>query len=263
MVIPSPWDDFRAFWERLPDCRTLSYELRGEAFTAFVQPPRPGFVYPCTPDDVFHLLSLLPAPDIHDLRAVIFRQPTKKQVILSSVWGRLGYSTDVGPYHGPAIVIEAMPLGRSVRWPRSLTLDDQRELARLEEDGHRITQDKRGFLLAPSSTSLRNGVLFRTVLHEVGHWVDYLEKVERPGGEAENFDELEDRYRSRPAREREEFAHAYAERMARQLRDARDIPFAPLGMDEVRLGRLDLAATAFAAGHAPESTSSEPPPGTC
>jgi hypothetical protein len=67
--------------------------------------------------------------------------------------------------------------------------------------------------------------------HELGHWVDFLEKVQRPSAtlgsdeEADGYGGLLDRYHSRPNREKEHFAHAYAERLREHLVAIRAIPF--------------------------------------
>ena len=68
--------------------------------------------------------------------------------------------------------------------------------------------------------------MFRTLLHEVGHWVDYLEKVERPeAAGVESFDTLNDRYFSRPKQEREAFAHRYADELGNKLKKFGLLPF--------------------------------------
>ena len=65
----------------------------------------------------------------------------------------------------------------------------------------------------------------------LGHWVDFLEKVERPSAnlgtdkEGNGYAALPDRYHSRPNREKEHFAHAYAERLCEQLGAIGAIPF--------------------------------------
>ena len=68
-----------------------------------------------------------------------------------------------------------------------------------------------------TSATCRATVLYRTLLHEVGHHVDRRDYGQR--GE-------DDAYYQRPARERESFAHRYAERIAGDLRARRVIPFA-------------------------------------
>ncbi len=142
--------------------------------------------------------------------------------MLDPTWGRLFYRADFVGQIGPAIVIEAADLTRPVYWPRKLSLDHQHELERLRADGHRVEEDRRGYRVHLSEESVRNTVLYRTLLHELGHWVDWLTKVERaPEGDAELF-------LARPAAEREAFAHAYADRIGAELRSSGVIPFAPL-----------------------------------
>jgi hypothetical protein len=83
------------------------------------------------------------------------------------------------------------------------------------------------------------------VLHEIGHHLDYLEKVEWP---MENADtdgtDLWDRYWQRPSAEREAFAHRYADRVGAELRDEHAIPFARLDAPE-RIRDLGLRPDDF------------------
>ncbi|MDJ0797430.1 MAG: hypothetical protein QNJ51_11470 [Calothrix sp. MO_167.B12] len=47
-----------------------------------------------------------------------------------------------------------------------------KELERLREDGHRTATDKRHYLISSTLDSIRNTQLYRTLHHEIGHYVD-------------------------------------------------------------------------------------------
>jgi len=88
--------------------------------------------------------------------------------------------------------------------------------------------------------------LYRTILHEIGHWVDYLQKVDipsdRPGAD---WSELWDRYWQRPTREREAFAHRYADEAGAAHRATGAVPFDRRD-DPARMIALGLRPTDFA-----------------
>ncbi|MBI3474232.1 MAG: hypothetical protein HY010_00735 [Acidobacteria bacterium] len=134
-------------------------------------------------------------------------------------------------YSGPAIVIEAVNPAESLKLGKSLSPDDTAELERLKLDGHKLRSGDRNHTLDPTLESCRATQLYRTVLHEIGHWVDFLEKVERPStradGNLENdaYAGLLNRYHSRPDAEKEHFAHRYAERLRKHLIAIGAIPF--------------------------------------
>jgi len=96
--------------------------------------------------------------------------------------------------------------------------------------GHKIKSD-RDHTIQPTLTSCRATQLYRTFLHELGHWVDFREKVERPftasDGDLQGdlYGRLLSRFHNRPSQEKEQFAHAYAERMRGQLTALKMIPF--------------------------------------
>ena len=75
---------------------------------------------------------------------------------------------------------------------------------------------------------IRDIQLYRTLLHEVGHYVQYLEVVEIPGDDEEPFEDWEKRsdlYFSIPAMDKEAFANRYAIDMKSKLRIKGIIPF--------------------------------------
>jgi len=143
----------------------------------------------------------------------VLRQPTRKQRILSPVWGRAIYSFDVSSYHGPAIVIEAQDTA-PVIWPTSLDPVRCRELDRLRADGHDVRRTRRGIEIHVTPSSLRNTVLYRTLLHEIGHHVDFKRCPESE-------------WNSRTSTEKDDYAHRYARGAFQALELRGVIPFAP------------------------------------
>src|SRR4029453_11322085 len=97
--------------------------------------------------------------------------------------------------------------------------DQAREQRRLREDGHRVTSDRRSVTFHVTLDSARATQLYRTLPHEVGHWVDYQRHVARPGGDpgSDRWQALWDRYWRRPEREREDAAHRHADTVRRRL----------------------------------------------
>lgn len=189
--------------------------------------PRPGCTYGCGIDDVFHLLSHLPEEDRHVVDMVVFRQPTRKQASLSPVWGRAVYCTEIAGHVGSAIILEAIEPGKPIKWSRSQDPQDAAEFERLmRDDEHEIVADKRGFKVVPTEQSIRNTLLYRTLLHELGHLVHYTRTVLNKPDDL--IDETMDIYFSRPQSEREAFAHRYADDVAKRLRNEGAIPFEPL-----------------------------------
>ncbi len=72
----------------------------------------------------------------------------------------------------------------------------------------------------------RNTQLYRTLPHEIGHYVDYLEKVkESSRNEPDRRSALEDQYHSRPSKEKEASAHRYADNFRKQKTEEGFLPF--------------------------------------
>jgi hypothetical protein len=188
-------------------------------------------------DDIARLMASVPASDSEGLETVVLRQPRRKEQVLASVWGRLSYFAELVNrrgsvlYSGPAIVIEALNPTEPLKFGKSLSIDDRAELERLRLDGHKLRVGDRNHTIEPTLESCRATQLYRTMPHELGHWVDFLEKVQGPSAtlgpdeEADGYGRLLDRYHARPHREKEQFAHAYAERLREHLRAINAIPF--------------------------------------
>lgn len=230
MVVPERYHDGLHFYERLGPHTATEERLHDQSLTLLVETARSGCTFGCSPSDVLHMLSHLPPADLVGLRIVMMRQPTRKQEVLRPVWGRCVFDADVGSHRGPAIVLEAINLTQTLQWPRKASLEDRAEFARLVDDGHRVVQTRRGTSLAISKDSVRNTLLYRTLLHEVGHWVDWRECVLKPGHAPDHPERkrLEAAYFAHPQVEREQAAHRYATEQAEKLRARGVIPFEAL-----------------------------------
>jgi len=149
------------------------------------------------------------------------------------------YSTSLARGYGPAIFIEAQ--GITLRWilPLSQRPEDEQELERLRDDGHRVTRERKGWRIDSSSDSIRATQLYRTLLHEIGHHVDRLQHSSL------TLPESDDRFFARPHLEREAAAHRYADEWASRLRRSDVIPFKPI-IDAAKLRRSGLVPEWFA-----------------
>jgi hypothetical protein len=225
LVIPTSRRDPRPFWSRLDPHTTVTRTFLGRAVTILVEPVRESSVHACTVDDLCYMLEQLPLADWRwSLEFFILRQPKRKEQTLRSAWGRLAYGVEVGDYYGPAVILEALDLSGPNRWSKSLGPDDVAELERLRTDGHRVTTTRHAHLVHSDLVAARATQLYRTLPHEIGHWVDYREKVVLADS-AEPYDVRWDRYFQRPSAEREAFAHRYAEEVGARLRRSGGIPF--------------------------------------
>ncbi|WP_299486384.1 hypothetical protein [Acaryochloris sp. IP29b_bin.137] len=240
LVIPKSWPDDRVFWEVLHKPIVIQEKIGEYELTFLLEPPRPECFYPCTVTDVMSVLDYVPQSDLEGLELIIFRQPTRKQDQLHPVWGRFLYYATPGSYSGPAVCIEAHNLKQTLRWPLSLQPDSQDELARLEADGHRIEKGRRDYTIHRTYESVRNTVLFRTLFHEIGHYVDWMQSVIRPGLDTNSDAEdarLNQAFDSKPSQDKEAFAHRYAQTLADHMCQAGQIPFPPQPTSEILLAK--------------------------
>jgi hypothetical protein len=218
MRIPNACGLDRTWFEQLGRHEIVEKVAGGRQVKFIVENTTAGAVHVCSPEKICAVLEQVPHEDWEGLDCFLLRQPTRKQRLLSPVWGRLVMYAEIGQagkpnvYVGPAVVIEAMHLTAKVTWNLSLDPQAQRELDRLRQDGHRVVEDRRHYTILSDEKSVLTTQLYRTVPHEIGHWVDWLQRVERPSQQTgTDYSLLADAYWSRPAAEREAFAHAYAD----------------------------------------------------
>lgn len=228
LVIAWPASVERYFYERLEKYQKIERIIKGHEFTFIIEETRKNCFHACTVDDLATLISCIPENDYGELRYIVLRQPKRKEETLSPVWGRLIYSYEFEDNHYPAVIIEAIDLSKSFKWEKKLSPDKQEELERLRNDGHPIIEGKRHFEADYALENVRNTQLYRTLPHEFGHYVHYLEFVERPSQADEEFEGWEqrhDRYWQLPVDEKEKFAHNYAYQLTEKLKSKYIIPF--------------------------------------
>lgn len=226
-VIPDRWSDLSSYWENLQSPVVVRRDIEGNSISFIVEPPRAGSAHACTVDDICEVLRLLPKHHARYISLVVLRQPTRRQETLNPVWGRLGYWSEICGIEGPGIYLEARPAPTDETWPLSLTPDQQRELARLKNDGHAVEKKKRGYEIHSTYESIRNTQLFRTVAHEVGHYVDYL--TFDAGNSIEHGSaEFWDLYGAKPGKDKEDFAHRYADEFQSLMKSTGNFPFRQL-----------------------------------
>lgn len=126
-------------------------------------------------------------------------------------------------------MLEAMNPTKVWKWDRDIGPLDALALERLRNDGHVLEDTGKGLVFHSSQASIRTTQLYRTLLHEIGHWVDWLKKVEQPvANQSVPYDVLADRYFARTFQEREQFAHRYASEIRKRLMRAKLIPFSSI-----------------------------------
>ncbi len=232
MTIPEICHAERIWWEQLASYEVETLTVAGRDLTFVVEATRKDCVHSCSIGDICTILACIPATDWDGLGAIILRQSKRKEWLIAPSWGRLAFSADIGKpgkpniYSGPAIILEAVDPVERRTWGKHLSPVDLAELDRLRDDGHRVQEEGKRFSLVSTLEASRATQLYRTLLHEIGHWVDWLERVERPSrANSESYEALADKYFSRAGDERESFAHRYADAMRSRLIKAGVIPF--------------------------------------
>ncbi|NJM54470.1 MAG: hypothetical protein HC846_14500 [Blastocatellia bacterium] len=81
----------------------------------------------------------------------------------------------------------------------------------MQNDGFEFIEDKRDFKINLTLENVRNTQLYRTLLHEIGHYVQFCENPEK-------FDHF-------PTAEKEVFAHNFADKLKLELEQKGLIPF--------------------------------------
>lgn len=213
MVIPDTSRGHLAYFEQLGSPVTVHRRINGMPMRFFVQAPQAGFFYPCTVDDICTLLALCPMEDWKTVDFIVLRQPTRKQRMLKPVWGRAIFHFEGVPAPGPAVVLEAQNL-EPLTWSRNVSPDDARELDRLRADGHDVRLERRRWCITPTAAALRHTLLYRTLLHEIGHHVDYTNDANTGLPWSRHVH-----------KRKEDFAHRYAHDLFDRLRARGVVPF--------------------------------------
>lgn len=222
-------DDIRSYLEHLSDYRKEKHIINGHEFAFIVEETLQDYEHACSIGDIAYLLRYIPKEDYGEMRYIIFRQPKRKEAKLQPVWGRLAYSFEFENNYYPAIIFEAYPVGGKLNWSKKLSVNGKEEFSRLQNDGFEFVQSKRCYEVEMSRENVRNTQLYRTLFHEFGHYIHYLDIVEKPASEDEEYEEWEKRFeyyhRSIPSSEKEVFAHTYATKLRDKLLTEGIIPF--------------------------------------
>lgn len=230
LTIPEPCGVLKSFYERLEEYKTTTREINGHEFIFITEKTRQTSKHSCSVSDLETIIEQIPKQDYGELKFIILRQPKRKEEILSQTWGRLVYSYEFEGSYFPAIILDAIDYNRKIKWTNKLSVENQKEIERLREDGHKFENNGRNLIAEYELGNVRNTQLYRTLLHEFGHYVQYLEFVVRPKSEDEEFEMWEERqnkYFEIPQVEKEKFAHKYAENLKMELIKKKIIPFNP------------------------------------
>ena len=230
MSIPYSFEVGKEFYERLGNYSKKVEIINGHEFYFIIEETRKTSMHACSVEEVVTILKELPVEDFGELKLIIFRQPKRKEEILSSVWGRLIYSFNFEGNYYPAIILDAINYETRFKWKKNLSIESQKELSRLRLDGHNIIDTGRFYEADYELDFVRNTQLYRTLLHELGHYVQYLNVVGRPADKEEDEDYEEkdialENYFRIPSIEKERFAHNYADQMKIKLESRKVIPF--------------------------------------
>lgn len=239
-VVPNRWSDYKVFWERLVSPVACPVAIKGHKLTILVEPPTIGAIHSSTPQDIIRVLGLVTQEHLEEIDVVVLRQPKRKEEILRPVWGRFVYYADLGKYSGPGVYLEAVQANTVIKWGNKLTPFYEKELRALEADGHKIERVKRGYDVMTTPESVRSTQLFRTLPHEIGHAVDYLEHSLNPSIEATTeaeSDFIRNTFSSKPTLDKEEYANRYAKEFYDQNSDV--LPFDRI-FDEKELQAMGL-----------------------
>lgn len=218
LTIPESWHEPKRYFEKLSSYTVVHRTVGTRELLFFIEPTRPDWFYPCSVDDICAVLSRCSSEVLSAFDLIVMRQPTRKQRILCPVWGRAIFSFDIDKHSGSAIVIEAQNLS-PIEWAFSIDPESARELDRLRQDGHDIHNTRRGIEIRVTADSLRNTVLYRTLLHELGHHVDYRQSSEND-------------WSSKTRVAKEDYAHRYALELREFLSAHGALPFAPILNDD-------------------------------
>jgi hypothetical protein len=228
LKIPGTNNVLKSFYEKVENYEKVEKIINEHTFLFIIEQTRVTSKHSCSVNDLVKIIEQIPKKDYGELKFIVLRQPKRKEEILSPTWGRLIYSYEFENEFYPAIIIEAVDFTKNFKWTNKLTIESQKELERLKKEGHKITNDGRYFVAEYEFENVKNTQLYRTLPHEFGHYVQYLELVERPSKDGEEYEIWEIRYNNYfkiPKVEKEKFAHNYADVLISELKRRKIIPF--------------------------------------
>ena len=228
LIIPNPCVVSKSFYERLKEYEKIEKTINDHTFIFIVEATRESCKHACSVKDIERIIENIPSSDYGSLKLIILRQPTRKEELLSPVWGRLIYSYEFEKEYYPAIIIEAVDYNKKINWSKSQSIDDRREFERLKSDGHQFVESKRDFTASLEIENVRNTQLYRTLPHEIGHYIHYWNNVEKHNTDDEDFEEWnkrDEKFSHIPKIEKEKYANKYADELLKKLEKEKLVPF--------------------------------------
>ncbi len=217
-------------WEKIVNFKyqAVVKKIGDKEITFIIEKTRKDTCHACTIDDISLVLKHIPDKDLEGITYILLRQPNQKEELLNPVWGKFFYQVTLGKYQdGAAITLEASNYKRQPFWPNSLTPDQVDELERLKEDSHQMIRTKRGYKLILTLETTRSTQLYRTLLHEIGHNVDFITNYQT--------------HDNKSSKDKEIFAHRYANKMREKLTQQGIIPFNRIvDLEQIEKDGLDI-----------------------
>ena len=121
--IPQPSDTGLYFYERLQGISIETIKVHGKNITVILEDLNKDFYYSFSPEEAQQILNNLPEEDLIGLGYLIFRQPKRKELILSRAWGRLIYSFEFQNVRLPAIIMEAIENTVTLSFPKKQSVE--------------------------------------------------------------------------------------------------------------------------------------------
>lgn len=183
-----PWQNHKPFYENLRTSKQYEKIVEGKKYYFIVEKLKRNYIYSCSIEDICNILKVVPKNDLEGLELIIFRQPKEKEEFISPSWGRLMYLYEHQGELKPAIIMEAVNLEKGTKFKnKGISPFFKREIELLRQEGNHIINDGKYIIINKSFESARNTQLFRTLLHEIGHFVYY-----KQGKNIKNHEENED-----------------------------------------------------------------------
>ncbi|MCU0436428.1 MAG: hypothetical protein MUC49_00835 [Raineya sp.] len=210
--LPFDSNNLLDFYEKLSSYQKLEIDLGDKKILFVVEGTKKDFIHACSIEDVVYILKSIDFKYWKTLEMIVLRQPKKKEVFISPVWGRLIYSYSFENQYKKTIVLESVNCFKKLKWSKKLHSQEQKELERLRKDGHFILEQKNYYEIQINIDSARNTQLYRTLLHEIGHLYHFAIINEET-------------YKKLPSSEKEYFAHQFSDELKKELEEQQIIPF--------------------------------------
>jgi len=196
-----PFQNNMPFYENIEKQDCCQKVVNGKVYYFIIEKLKPDYTYTCSVDEICEVLSHCPVDDLEGLGLIILRQPKKKEEIFSLCWGRLIYKFEYNGKLQPAIILEAINLSKDTVIKKSeMSLFFKKELQILQTEGHEIIDENHNIIIKRNFQAARNTQLFRTLPHEIGHYVFC-----KSGNRINNYEE------------KESYANGYAEKIRASL----------------------------------------------